>query len=87
MRLENLDFSEQLELFSNAKVAISSDGAVMANYLFMPQDSHVIPIKQCSKYRFYYFIIAIFNRRFKSHEVKPRILESVLESLNEIDNS
>ncbi len=42
--LDNLDFSEQLDLFSNAKVIITAGGAVMANYLFMPKESHVVQL-------------------------------------------
>jgi len=42
--LDDLDFLEQLDLFSNAKVIITAGGAVMANYLFMPKESHVVQL-------------------------------------------
>ena len=44
INLEDMDFSEQLDLFSNARMVITAGGAVMANYLFMPQESHVIQL-------------------------------------------
>jgi capsular polysaccharide biosynthesis protein len=111
MSLENLDFSEQLDLFSNAKVIITAGGAVMANYLFMPQESHVIQLNNVANKDFIIppMLCSIAGTNFvsilgkpkkvkkirhlrvdqihESYAVKPQILESVLESFNESDNS
>ena len=107
VNLDDMDFSEQLDLFSNAKVIITAGGAVMANYLFMPQESHVIQLNNEANKDFVIppFLSSIAGSKFTSilgkskkakkdrhirihqiHEpyvIKPRILKSVLESLNE----
>jgi hypothetical protein len=104
--LENLDFSEQLDLFSNAKVIITAGGAVMANYLFMPQESHVIQLNNVANKDFVIppLLCSIADSKFTSilakpkkvkkfrhlrideiHEsyvINPRMLESVIKSLD-----
>lgn len=109
--LDNLDFSEQLDLFSNAKVIITAGGAVMANYLFMPQESHVIQLNNLANKDFIIppLLCSIAGSNFtsilgkpkkakkirhlrvdqihESYAINPRILESVLESINESSTS
>ena len=104
--IENQDFSEQLDLFSNAKVIITAGGAVMANYLFMSKESHVIQLNNLANRDFVIppLLSSIAGSKFTSilgkpkkvkkvrhlridqiHEsylIKPRLLESVLDSLN-----
>jgi hypothetical protein len=106
VNLEDMDFSEQLDLFSNAKAVITVGGAVMANYLFMPQESHVIQLNNVASRDFVIppLLSSIAGSKFTSilgepnkdrilrnsrtehvHEsyvIKPRILKTVLESLN-----
>jgi capsular polysaccharide biosynthesis protein len=104
--IENQDFSEQLDLFSNAKVIITAGGAVMANYLFMSEGSHVIQLNNEANKDFVIppLLSSIAGSKFisilgkpkkvekvrhlridqihESYVIKPRILKSVLESLN-----
>jgi len=105
--LENLNFLEQLDLFSNAKAIITAGGAIMANYLFMPQESHVIQLNNVANKDFVIppLLSSIAGSKFisilgkpkkvkkirhlridqihESYVIKPKMLESVLESLNE----
>ena len=66
--LDSLDFSEQLDLFSNAKVIITAGGAVMANYLFMPKESHVVQLNNVANKDF--VIPPLLNRRSIKTEPK-----------------
>ncbi len=72
--MESYDFSQQLDLFSNAKVIITAGGAIMANYLFMPKESHVIQFNNEANKDFIIppLLSSIAGSRFTSVVGKPK---------------
>jgi capsular polysaccharide biosynthesis protein len=77
--MENYDFSQQLDLFSNAKVIITAGGAIMANYLFMPEGSHVIQLNNEANKDFIIppLLSSIAGSRFTSVVGKPKKSKNV----------
>ena len=50
--LEELDFSQQLNLFSNADAVITAGGAVMANFIFMKPGSNLVQLNNVANKEF-----------------------------------
>jgi len=81
---EELSFTEQVVLFSNAKAMIGLHGAGLTNIMFMPFDSKVMEIRNndwSSQPLCFWKLANLFNIRWEYYQGKPTSLATNMNDL------